>query len=284
MRKLRRKRTAASALLAAALSFLTGAGCAGESSAHRPCPTNAWVGTCELHDLRKVEDRELPMPYVVYEAIYTPHANAEYPLFTPIDVRMRFGAPARFEFDLQNHLKPQTLVACHAPAIPGSCVAGDLVADVVPFDPDRRAASEAPRIVGCAAIDAASEQDRLAKSQEGASAIDERFAFAQDSAEISASDMSAASLVAKQMKDDPSLECVGLVGQISPGESVSLGEARARAVKQVLVSLGVDGKRLLTISATASVYGPAAKTQAPAPESRRVSLRVLLKTKSDTVP
>ena len=219
------------------------------------------------------------MPYVVYEAIYTPQANAEYRRFTPIDVRMRFGAPARLEFDLVKHLKPQTVVACHAPALPGSCGAGDLVADVVPFDADRASAAQAPHTVGCAAIDAASEQDRVAKSQQGASVIPEQFAFADGSAELSPDDSGVASAVAERMKADPSLECVGVVGQISRGESSSLGEARARAVKQRLVSLGIDGKRLLTIAVTASVYGPAARAESIETANRaRVLLRVLLKT------
>ena len=118
-------------LLAAAAS----AGCAGESSAHLPCPSDAWAGTCKLAGLKKVEEREMPMPYVVYEAIYAPEANVQYPQFTPAEVRLRFGTPARSEFALSEHLKAQVRVACRAKAALGSCLPGELLADVAPFDP-----------------------------------------------------------------------------------------------------------------------------------------------------
>jgi outer membrane protein OmpA-like peptidoglycan-associated protein len=75
-----------------------------------------------------------------------------------------------------------------------------------------------------------------------------------------------------------------VVGQTSPGEAISLAEARARAVKQLLVSLGVDGKRLLTIAANASLYGPNSKSSVPDAEIRRVTLSVLLKTEGPAKP
>ena len=221
------------------------------------------------------------MPYVTYEAIYAPQVNAEYPQFTPAEIRMRFGTPARAELSLVDHLKAQALVKCRAPAAPGSCLPQEVIAEVVPFDADRAQPSEALRTTGCAAIDAASEQDRLAKSHieaSEASAISERFAFAADSAQLSPEASELGNAVAQRIIADPSLECVGLVGQTSHGESPSLAEARARAVKRLLVSLGVDGKRLLTIAATASVFSPGAKAQNPEPDTRRVSLSVLLKT------
>ena len=137
--------------------------------------------------------------------------------------------------------------------------------------------ADAPRVSGCAAIDAASEQDRLAKRAE-VEVISERFAFAEGSSALSPDATKAANAVAERMASEPSLECLGVVGQISPGESPSLAEARARAVKQLLIALGVEAKRLQTIAATANVFGPGAKAQAEEPESRRVSLSVLLKT------
>ena len=266
-----------SALLLAALSF--GAGCAGEGASRKPCPSDAWVGKCNLRDLRKVEEREMPMPYVVYEAIYTPQANASYPEFTPADIRVRFGTPAVHEFALIDHLKPQQLVACHAAAAPVTCLPGELTADVVPFDPGQAAPAAAPTIVGCGAIDSASEQDRIARTRTDSSTIGERFAFGEGSAALPPEATDSAREVAKRMAADPSLECLGLVGQTTAGEPISLAEARARAVKQLLISLGVDSRRLLTIAANASVFGAASKTQ-PAidPANRRVSLSVLLQT------
>jgi outer membrane protein OmpA-like peptidoglycan-associated protein len=84
--------------------------------------------------------------------------------------------------------------------------------------------------------------------------------------------------VAKRLAADPSVECVGLVGQITNGEPPALAEQRARAVRGLLVSLGVDKSRLTTIAVTESVYGAAAKPQAAEANNRRVSLSVLLKT------
>lgn len=266
-----------------AIAFSASAGCAGESSAHKRCPSEAWVGKCTLSDLRKVEERELPIPWVVYEATYSPQANAEYPNFMPSETRLRFGAQAKNEYSLLDHLKPQSQVSCRAASTPGSCLPRDLVADVVPFDPSKAEAAAPPRVTGCAAIDAASEGDRLAKSRVNAAAISERFSFGEGSAALAPEATTDATAIAKRMNDDPSLECVGLVGQASPGESPSLAEGRARAVKRLLVSLGVDSRRLQAIGATARVYGAASASTVPATEQRRVSVSVLLKTteKSD---
>lgn len=274
-----------SALLVSVLSLSTG--CAGESAAHKPCPNPAWAGKCSLRDLKKVEERELPMPYVVYEAIYTPQTNAEYPQFTPGDVRLRFGAPAAQEFALLDHVKSQAMVACRSAAAAISCLPEPASVDVSPFDPEQTAPAEPPTIVGCAAIDSASEQDRLARTRTEGSAVNEHFTFGQGSAALSPDATTSAREVAQRMAVDASLECLGVVGQTAPGESISLAEARARAVKQLLVSLGVDSRRLLTIAANASVAGGgnASKPQ-PAidPESRRVSLRVLLQTSPKPAP
>jgi outer membrane protein OmpA-like peptidoglycan-associated protein len=232
----------------------------------------------------KVEDREMPLPYVVYEAIYAPEANRQFPQFTPLEARMRFGAPARYEFALSDQLKAQARVACHAKAVQGSCLPGEVIADVAQFDPERTQAAEAPHISGCAAIDAASEQDRLAKSRSEAAAISERFVFAAGSSALPPEATTTGSAVARRLAAEPSLECLGIVGQIGPGESPSLAEARARAVKQLLISLGVDAKRLETIAATASVYARTANAPTDEPESRRVSLSVLLKTAEKAGP
>jgi outer membrane protein OmpA-like peptidoglycan-associated protein len=238
-----------------------------------------------LRDLRKVEEREMPMPYVVYEAIYSPQANAEFPQFTPADVRIRFGTPAVHEFALVDHLKPQRIVACRAAAAPVTCLPEEVSADVRPFDPEQAAAAAAPSIVGCAAIDAASEQDRIARTRVEGSVLSERFTFGEGSAALSPDAEGSAREVAKRMAADPNLECLGLVGQNTRGEPISLSEARARAVKQLLISLGVDSRRLLTIAANANVSGGGSQA-APAidPESRRVSLRVLLQTSPKPAP
>jgi len=264
-------------------AWVASSGCA--SQAHKSCPSEAWVGQCKLRDVSKVEEREMPMPYVVYEAIYAPQANAEYPQFTPNEVRLRFGARAVHESSLVDHLKQQSLVACHAPVAPVTCLPGEVTASVVPFDAEHAPEPKGPNITGCAAIDAASEQDRLARTRVEGSTVDERFTFGEGSAALSPDATNTARDVAKRMADTPGLECLGLVGQTAPGEPLSLADARARAVKQLLVSLGVDSRRLLTIAANASVVSPGAKAQPTVdPESRRVSLRVMLQTDAQSTP
>jgi outer membrane protein OmpA-like peptidoglycan-associated protein len=261
-----------------ALALALSAGCAGQTAARSDCATRAWSGSCTLRSLTKVEDRELPIPYVVYEAIYAPQTSTTDPEYTPAEVRLRFGAPAQYEFALQDHLKAQSTVTCQSPVAQGSCVPEGLVTNVVPFDAEHATVAPPPHATGCAAIEAASEQDRLNQSRAATDVIPERFVFSADSSALPPEATSVASAVAKRMKDDPSLECVGLVGQIAPGESPSLAEARAHGVKELLISMGVERGRLLTIAVTSNVFGPGAKPLENESNTRRVSVSVLLKT------
>ena len=226
------------------------------------------------------------MPYVVYDAIYAPQPNASYPQFTPAETHLRFGTKAAEELGLLDHLKQQAVVACNWTAAQVSCLPGELTVDVPPFDAEGAApSSAAASIVGCAAIDSASEQDRIARTRSEAGPVNERFTFGEGSSALSPDATNSAREVAKRMTDDPGLECLGVVGQTTAGEPISLAEARARAVKQLLISLGVDSRRLQTIAANANVSGASSKTTPVSdPENRRVSLRVLLQTNAKPAP
>ena len=229
---------------------------------------------CVLSGLTKVEEREMPMPWVVYEGVYTPQNNGRFPSVAPAEIRMRFGAPAAQELALKTQLNAQAAVPCHAPMTPGSCVPGAVVADVQPFDPMR--ATAAPHVAGCAAIDATSEQDRLNQSYTPSAGIPEHFQFSEGSATPDASASTTVNAIAKRIMEDPTLECVAVVGQISSGEPVALAESRARAIKTLLESAGVDKSRLMTIAVTARLYGPASNPLPANAADRRVSLKVLL--------
>src|SRR6185503_8219678 len=50
------------------------------------CAPEIWSGQCVLVSLAKVEDRELPVPHVVYEARYRPQKNTYSPNYTPPEV------------------------------------------------------------------------------------------------------------------------------------------------------------------------------------------------------
>jgi outer membrane protein OmpA-like peptidoglycan-associated protein len=271
-------------LLAFVLALSAGSGCAAGGSAQKQCPSDTWSGMCVLSDLKKVEEREMPLPWVVYEAVYTPQNNAQWPQFAPPELRMRFGAPAASEGSLKEQLSAQAAVPCHAPMTEGACMPGAVVANVVPFDPTRAAAAQPAHITGCAAIDATSEQDRLNQSYQPSAGIPEHFTFAEGSSTPDPSAKDIASAIAKRLANEQSLECVGVVGQISAGESPSLAEARARAIKGLLESLGVDRGRLMTIAVTAKVFGPGSNPQPPDPGDRRVSMRVLLGTGAAAAP
>ena len=231
-----------------------------------------------LRGITKVEERENPVPWVVYEAIYTPQPDPQYPQFTPADVRVRLGAQARYELALQKHINAQQSVTCHAQMTAGTCSPQPATADVVEFDPDHAAMAETAHTTGCAAIETTSEQDRLSQNPDAAvTSFPERFLFDADSSNVSSDAAALASAVAKRMAADAGIECVGVIGQIGNGEAVTLAEARARAVKALLVSLGVDKSRLTTIALTTHVYGPASNPQPTSASDRRVSLSVLLK-------
>lgn len=259
------------------------AGCAA-GSGNKPCAGEAWTGKCNLRDVQKVEERELPMPYVTYEAIYTPQPNPDYPQFTPAEARVRVGTPAAHELALVDHLKAHQVVTCRARTMTASCLPEGVTADVPPFTAEQTAPTAAPGVVGCAAIDSASEQDRLARTRSEGSAVSEHFTFGEGSAALAPEANDSAREVAKRMTEDPNLECLGVVGQTTAGEPISLAEARARAVKQLLISLGVDARRLQTIAANASVAAGSKTRPAVDPESRRVSLRVLLQTSAKPAP
>ena len=66
------------------------------------------------------------------------------------------------------------------------------------------------------------------------------------------------------------------MGQIASGESPGLAEQRAKNVRDLLGAHGVALTRLLTIGATAKVFGQGSRPAEPDPADRRVSFSVLL--------
>ena len=86
-----------------------------------------------------------------------------------------------------------------------------------------------------------------------------------------------ASAVAGRMSSTPGIECVAIVGQISPGEQPALAAERARTVRQLLETGGVAGSRLTTVIITEAVFGTGTGGPVVDPQKRRVTLRILLK-------
>lgn len=254
------------------------AGCASGSSTTARCAPERWEGECQLASVTKVEDAEFPVPHVVMEAVYRPIANANYPGFTPGAIAERTMARAQYELALYDYLEAHPRVACRAEAPPNSaCVSPKVALGLPPFDPqaaERTAA--APPITGCAQIEATSTQDKLQGGQTTQTFVPQRISFAENSAQLPPDADALTGEIASLLRAKPSIECLGIVGQIAAGETPALAEQRAKAVRALLGAHGVPLARLLTIGATAKVFGTGSRPAEADPADRRVGFSVLL--------
>ena len=262
-------------LFATGLALL--AGCANSQTTNR-CAPETWQGECQLASVNKVEDAEFPTPHVVLEATYRPLQNAQYPEYTPGALSERSWAKAQDELGLYEFLEAHARVACRAEAPPnGACVAPRVAISLPPFDPDAAARNNpTPAVTGCAQIEATSTQDKLQGGKTTSTFVAQRLAFAENSAQLPPDADAVTGEVAKLLQDKPGIECLGIVGQIASGETPALAEQRAKAVRDLLGAHGVALTRLLTIGATAKVFGTGSRPAEADPNDRRVSFSVLL--------
>ncbi len=77
--------------------------------------------------------------------------------------------------------------------------------------------------------------------------------------------------MAKVLAAKPAIECVAIVGPIAAGEPPGLAEQRAKNVRDLLGAHGVSLTRLLTIGATAKVFGNGSRPAEPDPAQRQPS-------------
>jgi outer membrane protein OmpA-like peptidoglycan-associated protein len=252
-------------------------GCANSESAAR-CATQRWEGECQLVSVTKVEDAEFPIPHVVMETVYRPVTNAQYPQYTPAALVERTMAKAQHELALFDYLESHPRVACRAEAPPNSaCVSPRVAISLPPFDAEAAAKkSAAPPVTGCAQIEATSTQDKLRGGQQTSTFVSQRIAFAENSWQLPPDADAVTDEVAKLLSAKPSIECLGIVGQIASGEPPALAEQRAKAVRDLLGAHGVPLTRLLTIGATAKVFGNGSRPAEADPADRRVGFSVLL--------
>lgn len=252
-------------------------GCATNESA-RKCPPESWQGECQLASVTKVEDKEFPIPHVVMEAVYRPIQNQSFPDYTPGALAQRTLVKSQYELALYDYLEAHPRVACRTHPPPnGACTAPQVTIALAAFDAEAAArANPTPPVSGCAQIEATSAQDRVRQGQQASTVIGQRVAFAEGSAELPPEANALTGEVAKLLSERPGIECVGVVGQIAQGESPALAEQRAKAVRDLLGAHGVSVTRLLTIGATARVFGQGARPGEADPDDRRVSFSVLL--------
>jgi outer membrane protein OmpA-like peptidoglycan-associated protein len=263
------------ALLVVVAHGLVATSCA---SGQSECQANAWSGGCRLTQVTKVRVQELPLPSVTLEAVYRPVPNANSPNITAPDVRREFTTLGRYEDALRAHIEARPEPRCYVnPPAPGQCQPGPMVVEVPEFDALRATPNVAPTAAkGCAQIESTSAQDRLAKNAGTSQVFSESFEFAEGTAELPASAADLADAVATRLKQNPNLECIGVVGAWVRGESAAVAFARAREVKDLLVARGVGGERLLALTVDPLVLTAAGGAEPPNPKDRRVTLSVLL--------
>jgi len=258
----------------AAFLLLGFAACGGPSEKHCAAESE-WSGTCVLKSVAKLREAEFPVPHVVLEVIYEPQQSPSSPNFTPPAIREEVKILASQELELRAHLERNAQVTCNmaAPA-PGSCQPGPMAVSVPPFTPT--GATAASEVHGCAQIESQATQDNLPALSQNTTPIPETFSFADSSSEVPPDGVQAASRVAARLRDNPAIECIAVVGQVSPGESPALAQERANRVRQLLVTGGIDAARITTVALTQQVYGAGTQAPPPDPSKRRAVLRVLL--------
>ena len=242
------------------------------------CAPEPWEGECQLASITKVEDKEFPIPHVVLEAVYRPLENPRYPTYTPGALAERTMVKSALELALYDYLEAHPRVPCSAQApAGGACVAPKVTLGLTPFDPEAAAAKAvAPAVSGCAQIEASAAQDAVREGQAPKTVVSQRIAFAESSAELPSDGPALIAEVAELLRAQPNIECLGIVGQIASGESPTLAEQRAKAVRDLLAAQGVAPTRMLTIGATAKVFGAGSRPGEADPADRRVSFSVLL--------
>lgn len=248
--------------------------CGGPSQ--RSCASEApWSGTCKLKSVIKIRHAELPVPHGIFEVIYEPQSNASNPNFTPPALREEIRVPAAHELELDDYFKKNETAPCQmSPSPQGTCQPGAVSINLPPFQPTGVTPSQ--EIRGCAQIESQATQDRLPELSKNAQQMPEVMLFAEASAATSPEIVLAAQTAAQRIKASPGMECVAVVGQVSPGEQAAVAAERAKAVRQLLLQNGVEPARLTTITVTAAVFGSGTEAPPPDPSKRRVTLRVLL--------
>jgi outer membrane protein OmpA-like peptidoglycan-associated protein len=264
---------------AASFLFLLGAAvsCANSQSINQ-CAPEHWEGECQLTSVTKVEDKEFPIPHVVMEAVYRPIGNPQYPTYTPGALAERTLVKSEFELPLSDYIEAHPRVPCSAQTtVSGSCVAPAVKISLAPFDQEAATRSSAvPPVTGCAQIEATNTQDAVRQGQNTTTIVTQRVTFPESSAQLPPDANALTAEVANMLKAHPEVECLGIVGQIASGEPPALAEERAKAVRDLLGAHGVPLARLLTIGATAKVFGTGSRPAEADPADRRVSFSVLL--------
>jgi outer membrane protein OmpA-like peptidoglycan-associated protein len=263
------------ALLFAAVGF---AGCAGANQGAARCPYAGWSGSCTLHALNKTREVEFPQPHSVFEAIYRPVQDSSGGGNVPPDVREEFKVLAKNETEFRDFLLKNGTVGCAVQQSgDATCTDVKVAVAVPPFMPtgvgDGTPVAEK---TGCAKLESNSSDPPPPTSAQPTQLQPNEFFFEQNLSDVNQQLIEQVNTAARVLRENPGIECLGVVGQVTSGESPSLAGQRAVTIKNLLVGAGIAESRLTTFTATVRLYGTGVGMAEPDPKERKVALRAML--------
>lgn len=244
------------------------------------CVPQHWEGMCKLGSVRTVRITEaFPQSYVTIQAVYEPQPNASSPALTPPEVRQKFRIPAEEEDQLRDHLDKNSLLRCsETDRSDETCTPGKVQIAIPAFVPQKTQVAQSTGPKNCQLLDTAgaSVDKPLAPGQLPGVQLPKDLLFATGSAAVDSAVQVTLSQLAQTLQAHPELECVALTGHVAAGEPSLLAAQRARAVRNALLKLGVDGTRLVSFGGAVPLYGEQAKERQADPRDQNVAISVLL--------
>jgi outer membrane protein OmpA-like peptidoglycan-associated protein len=236
---------------------------------------------CKLGAVRTVRITEaFPRSYVTIQAAYEPQPNTSSPALTPPEVRQVFRVPADQEDQLRDHLDKNALLPCSETDLSDeTCSPGKVqiaVPQFVPSNTQVAVQSQGPKNCQLLDTEGVSQDKPLAPEQMQGIQLPRQLLFATGSAAVDAAVQPTLSQLAQTLSAHPELQCVALTGHVAAGESSLLAAQRARAVRDALLKLGVDGTRIVAFGGAVPLYGEQAKERQSDPKDQNVAVSVLL--------
>ena len=280
MRPMNSKLTGATlgALLLAASVAVGFSGCAGANQGAMRCPYANWSGSCTLKALNKTREVEFPQPHVVFEAVYAPVPDPNGGGNVPPDTREQFKVLANNELEFRDFIMKNGTVGCGVQqAGDGTCTDVKVALAIPPFVPTGTdMGAPVAQKIGCAKLESNSSDPPPPTTAQPTQLQPNEFFFEQNLSDVNQQLIEQVNTAAKVLRDNPGIECLGVVGQVTSGESPSLAGQRAVTIKNLLVGAGVEEARLTTFTATVRLYGTGVGMAEGDPKERKVNLRVML--------
>jgi outer membrane protein OmpA-like peptidoglycan-associated protein len=266
-------------LLLGGLLTLGFSGCAGAQQGATRCPYAGWSGSCTLKSLNKTRQVEFPQPHAVFEAIYTAAQDPNAPGNAPPDTREEFKILSKNELEWQDYMmKTAGTVPCRVEQSgDGSCTNVKVALALPPFMPSGTGdVAAAPQKNGCAKLEGDPSGAPPPTPVQPSDFTPNEFFFEQNMSDVNQTLIQQVNAAASYLRSNPGIECVGVVGQITYGESPALANQRAVTIKNLLEGAGIEPARLTTFTATVRVYGSGGAIPDADPKERKVALRVML--------